>query len=83
MQHTFSDLLCPALVEKVGAPDIRRRAYRHSSASLSRLPQFGHSHTSFPSSSTIFDLTVIAADLTVVALGIQLGIHDVVVDELA
>ena len=73
MQHPVSDLLSPSLVPEL-ASDAAAGAPGHVHLRLVHVPALWR----FPQKLAIFlddlNLTVPAADLTVVALGVQLGV---------
>ena len=81
MQNPVPDLLRPALIPELGA-DIAAGPAGHVHLVLIRVAALG----ALPDELAVFlydlDLTVPAAHLAVVALGVELGIDDVVVDEL-
>ena len=81
MQHPILDLLRPALVPELGA-DIAAGAAGNIQLVLVTVAALG----AFPHQLAVvlddLDLAVVAAALAVVGLGVQLGVHDVVVDEL-
>ena len=81
MQHAVLDLLRAALIPELGA-DVAAGAAGDVHLVLIGVAALG----AFPDELAVFlndlDLAVPAADLAVVALGVQLGVDDVVVDEL-
>ena len=81
MEHTVLDFGGAALVPELGA-DVTAGAAGYVEFVLVTVVALG----AFPDQLAVFfhdaDLAVVPADLAVVALGVQLGIHDVVVDEL-
>ena len=81
MQHTVANFLRAALVPELGA-DIAAGAAGHIQLALVTVAALG----AFPHQLAVvlddLDLAVVAAALAVVGLGVQLGVHDVVVDEL-
>ncbi len=81
MQDPVPDLLCPALIPELGA-DIAAGAAGHIHLVLIRVAALGALPDELAVVLYDLDLTIPAADLAVVALGVQLGVNDVVVDEL-
>ena len=81
MQHAVLDLLRAALVPELGA-DIAAGAAGHVHLILIGVAALGALPDQLAVLLHDLDLTVPATDLAIVALGIQLGIDDVVVDEL-
>ena len=81
MQHSVLDLGGSALVPELGA-DVAAGAAGDVQLVLVAVVALG----AFPDQLAVLrhdlDLTVVAADLAVVTLGVQLGVHDVLVDEL-
>ena len=81
VQDPVANLLGAALVPELGA-DVAAGTAGHIHLALVGVAALG----ALPDQLAVFlgdlDLTVPAADLTVVALGVQLGVDDVVVDEL-
>ena len=81
MHHPVPDLLGTALVPELGA-DIAAGAPGHVHLGLVGVAALG----ALPDQLAVFlhdlDLAVPAAHLAVVALGVQLGVDDVVIDEL-
>ena len=81
MQYPVPDFLSPALIPELGA-DIAAGAAGHVHLVLIRVAALG----AFPDQLAVvlhdLDLAVPTADLTIVALGVQLSVNDVVVDEL-
>ena len=81
MQDPVTNLLGTALVPELGA-DVAAGTAGHIHLTLVGVAALG----ALPDQLAIFlsnlDLTVPAADLAIVALGVQLGVDDVVVDEL-
>ena len=81
MQHSVLDLGGSALVPELGA-DVAAGAAGDVQLVLVAVVALG----AFPDQLAVLghdlDLAVVAADLAVVALGVQLGVDDVVVDEL-
>ena len=81
MQHAVADLLGAALVPELGA-DVAAGSSGHVHLVLVGVAALGADPYQLAVVLLDLDLAVIAADLTVVGLGVQLGVHDVVVDEL-
>ena len=81
MQHAVLDLLGAALVPELGA-DVAAGAAGHVQLALVTVAALGALPHQLAVVLHDVDLAVVAADLAVVALGVQLGVHDVVVDEL-
>ena len=81
MQHSVLDLGSSALVPELGA-DVAAGAAGDVQLVLVAVVALG----AFPDQLAVLrhdlDLAVVAADLAVVTLGVQLGVHDVLVDEL-
>ena len=81
MQHSVLDLGGSALVPELGA-DVAAGAAGDVQLVLVAIVALG----AFPDQLAVLghdlDLAVVAADLAVVTLGVQLGVHDVLVDEL-
>ena len=81
MQHAVLDLLGAALVPELG-PDIAAGAAGHVHLILIGVAALG----AFPDELAVLlhdlNLAVPAADLAIVAFGVQLGVDDVVIDEL-
>ena len=82
MEHALADLLGPALVPELGA-DVTAGAAGNAHAGLVAVA----ADRALPDQLTGIvlddhDLAVIAAALTVIALGVEFGVHDVVVDIL-
>ena len=82
MQDPISDFLGSALVPILGA-DITAGAAGHVHFALVPVAALGAGPDQLAVGILLdFDFSVIAADLAVVRLGVQLGVHDVVVNEL-
>ena len=81
MQHPILDLLCPALVPELGA-DIAAGAAGNVQLVLVAVAALGALPHQLAVILHDLDLAVVAAALAVIRLGVQLGVHDVVVDEL-
>ena len=81
MQDPILDLLGSALVPVLGA-DVAAGAPCHIHLVLVGVAALGADPNQLAVILLDADLTVIAADLAVVALGVQLCVHDVVIDEL-
>ena len=82
MQHAVADFLRPSLVPELGS-DVTAGTACHRHLVLVTVAAV----RALPDQLTClilddFDLTVVAATLAVIALGIQLCIHDVIIDEL-
>ena len=81
MQHAVLDLGGAALVPELGA-DVAAGAAGNVQLVLVTVVALG----ALPNQLAVLlhdaDLAVVAAHLAVVALGVQLGVHDVLVDEL-
>ena len=81
MQHSVLDLGGSALVPELGT-DVAAGAAGDVQLVLVAVVALG----AFPDQLAVLghdlDLAVVAADLAVVALGVQLGVHDVLIDEL-
>ena len=81
VQHPVLDLLGPALVPVLG-PDVAAGAPGHVHLALVLVAALGADPHQLAVVLLNLDLAVKAADLAVVGLGVQFGVHDVVVDEL-
>ena len=81
MQDPVPDLLRPALIPELGA-DIAAGPAGDVHLVLIRVAALGALPDELAVVLYDLDLTIPAADLTVVALGVQLGVDDVVVDKL-
>ena len=81
MQHAILDLLRAALVPELGA-DITAGAAGNVQLVLVAIAALGALPHQLAVILHDLDLAVVAAALAVVGLGVQLGVHDVVVDEL-
>ena len=81
MQHAVLDLLRAALIPELGA-DIATGAAGNVQLVLVAVAALGALPHQLAVILHDLDLAVIAAHLTVIRLGVQLRIHDVVVDEL-
>ena len=81
MQHSVLDLSGSALVPELGA-DVAAGAAGDVQLVLVAVVALGALPDQLAVLGHDLDLAVVAADLAVVALGVQLGIHNVVVDEL-
>ena len=81
MQHPFLNFLHSALVPIVCA-DVAAGAPGHVHLALVSVVAVGALPHQLAVVLYNLDLAVPAADLTVVALGVELGVHDVLVDEL-
>ena len=81
MQHSVLDLCRPALVPELGA-DIAAGAAGNVQLVLVAVVALGALPDQLAVLRHNLNFTVVAADLAVVALGVQFGIHDVLVDEL-
>ena len=81
MQHSVLDFLCSALVPELGA-DVAAGPAGHVHLVLVPVVAVGALPHQLAVVLHDLDLAVKAADLAVIALGVQLGVHDVVVDEL-
>ena len=81
MQHAVLDLLRAALIPELGA-DIATGAAGNVQLVLVAVAALGALPHQLAVILHDLDLAVIAADLTVIRLGVQLRIHDVVIDEL-
>ena len=81
MEHPVPDLLGPPLVPEL-SPDIAAGPSRHKHLILVSVPAVGAFPDQF-SALVLFDqdLAVISAAFTEIALCIQLGIHNIVIDE--
>ena len=81
MQHAVLDFGGAALVPELGA-DVAAGAAGNVQLVLVAVAALGALPHQLAVVLHDLDLAIIAAHLTVVGLGVQLGIHDVVVDEL-
>ena len=81
MQHSILDLCRPALVPELGA-NVAAGAAGNVQLVLVAVVALGALPDQLAVLRHNLNFTVVAADLAVVALGVQLGIHDVLVDEL-
>ena len=81
MQHPILDLLCPALVPELGA-DITAGAAGNVQLVLVTVAALGALPHQLAVIFNDLDLSVVAAALAVIGLGVQLGVHDVIIDEL-
>ena len=81
MQHTVANFLRAALVPELGA-DIAAGAAGHIQLALVTVAALGAFPHQLAALFYDLDLTIIAAHLAIVALGVQLSIHDVFIDEL-
>ena len=81
MQNPILDLLGASLVPELGA-DVAAGSSGHVHLVLVGVAALGADPHQLAVVLLDLDLTVIAADLAVVGLGVQLGVHDVVVNEL-
>ena len=81
MQHPILDLLCPALVPELGA-DITAGAAGNVQLVLVTVAALGALPHQLAVILNDLDLSVVAAALAVIGLGVQLGVHDVIIDEL-
>lgn len=80
VQDAVSDLLRPALVPELST-DIPARAAGHVQLMLVPVAALGAFPDQFATVLDDLDLAVVAAHLAVITLGVQLCVHDVVVDE--
>ena len=81
MQHAVLDLLGAALIPELGA-DITAVAAGNVQLVLVAVAALGALPHQLAVILHDLDLAVVAAALAVIRLGVQLGVHDVVVDEL-
>ena len=81
MQHAVLDLGGAALVPELGA-DVAAGAAGNVQLVLVAVVALGALPNQLAVLLHDLDLAVVAADLTVIALGVQLGVHDVLVDKL-
>ena len=81
MKHSVLDLLGSALVPELGA-DVAAGTAGHIHLALILVAALGAGPDQLAVILFDGDLAVIAADLAEVRLGVQLGVHDVVIDEL-
>ena len=81
MQHPILDLLCPALVPELGA-DITAGAAGNVQLVLVTVAALGALPHQLAVILNDLDLAVVAAALAVIGLGVQFGVHDVIIDEL-
>ena len=81
MQHAILDLLRASLVPELSA-DITAGAAGNVQLVLIAVAALGALPHQLAVILHDLDLAIVAAHLTVVGLGVQLGVHDVVVDEL-
>ena len=81
MHYALSYLLCSALVPEL-CSDIAAGSSRNVELILVVVAALGAYPYELVISLFDLDLTVVTAYLAVVGLGVELGIHDVVVDEL-
>ena len=81
MQDPVTNLLGTALVPELGA-DVAAGPPGHIHLVLVGVAALGAAPDELAVLLHDLDLTVPAADLAIVALGVQLGVDDVVVDEL-
>ena len=81
VQHPVFDLLGAALVPELGT-DVAAGTPGHVHFALIPIAALGADPNQLVVIFLDLDLSIVAADLAVIGLGVQLGIHDVVVDEL-
>ena len=81
MQHPIPNLLRPSLVPELSA-DVAAGASGHVHLGLVSVSALGALPDEFTAFLDDFNLTIPAAALAVVALGVELGVDDVLVDEL-
>lgn len=81
MQHTLLDFLRTALVPELG-PNVAAGTSGHVELILVTVAAVRADPNELAVLFDNLDFSVVAADLAVVTLGVELGIHDVVVDEL-
>ena len=81
MQHSVLDLGGAALIPELGA-DVAAGAAGNVQLVLVTVVAFGALPDQLAVLLHNLNLAVIAADLAVIALGVQLGIHNVLIDEL-